>query len=73
MLDENPTLEMIHFVLYAHRQQSLCVKREGLPGPVQCADLDALGTPYFFINARHRQTAFLAIRFTAGGKDLRVN
>lgn len=73
MFDENPALEMIHFMLYAHCQQSLGVKREGLSVPVQRADLDALGTPHFFINARYRQTTFLAIRFAAGGKELRVN
>jgi hypothetical protein len=51
---------MIHFMLYAHRQQFLGLEFEGLTVMIERPDPDTLGTFDVLVDARHGQTSFLA-------------
>ena len=42
VFDEHLAFQVVHFMLYAHRQQAGGFEREGLAVPIQCAHLDPL-------------------------------
>src|ERR1041385_4972805 len=61
VLDKDLALQVIHFVLNAHGEQTLCFQREGVAVLVVRANFHALGARHELIDARHRKTTFLDI------------
>src|SRR5687768_17707909 len=59
MLDEHLALQVVHLVLDAHGEKTLRLQGERIAVLVVRAHLDTLGTLDQFIDARHRQAAFL--------------
>ena len=73
IFDKYFAFEVVNFMLHADRQQAIGLQREGFAFGIQRTHSNVLSPPHFFINAGHRQTAFLAFAFTLLGQDFRVD
>ena len=60
MLNKNPSLQVIHFVLQTDGQQAVGLYRLGLSVQVQKAHDNVFGSLDLVVDTRHRETAFLA-------------
>ncbi|MCY1447309.1 hypothetical protein D9M71_639220 [compost metagenome] len=66
VIDEQFAIEVVAFVLDAHREQIFGDQFVGLAVAVQRLDLDPLRAIDVFVEARHRQTAFLVLAHVVG-------
>jgi len=74
VIDKQLAVEVVAFVLNAHRQQAFGNHLERLAVTVQGLDLDALGTVDVLVEVRYRQAAFLILAHLVGqGFELRVD
>ena len=74
IIDEQLAVEVIAFVLNAHRQQAFGNQLEGLAVTVEGLDFDFLRAIDVFVEARHRQAAFLILlNFVGQGLELGVD
>src|SRR6266545_5827775 len=73
IVDEDPALEVIHFVLDADREDFLCDEGEGLSVQAERAHGHALGALNRLVDSWNRQAALLAILDAFAADDLRVD
>jgi hypothetical protein len=64
---------VIHLVLDTNRQKAFRLQRERLAFLIERAHRHFFSTAHLVINARNRQTTFLALLLAAAGEDFRVD
>src|SRR3546814_10695301 len=69
VIDKQLAVEVIHFVLDAHRQQALGIHFKRLAVAIQRTHANALGAADLGENGGHRQTAFLTILLAIARQD----